>query len=85
MKLLSKKPRTERKHRSPLSQKSNGLVEVRNRRLGSVILSYHQLVALISQAKDGRHLTQLGNAEIRAAKKFRKLTRKDNSESAQLL
>jgi len=34
----------------------------------SVILSYHQLVALINQAKDGRHLTQLGNAEIRAAK-----------------
>jgi len=57
----------------------DGLVEVRNRRLGSVILSYHQLVALINRAKDGRHLTQLGNAEIRAAKKFRKLTRKDSS------
>jgi len=57
----------------------DGLVEVANRRLGSVILSYHQLVALIHQAKDGRHLTQLGNAEIRAAKKFRKLTRKDSS------
>jgi hypothetical protein len=42
------------------------LVELRNRRLGSVILSYHQLVALMAQAKDGRHLTQLGNAEIRA-------------------
>jgi hypothetical protein len=27
----------------------------------------------MAQAKDGRHLTQLGNAEIRAAKKFRKL------------
>ena len=27
------------------------LVEVRNRRLGSVILSYHQLVALMAQAK----------------------------------
>jgi len=49
----------------------DGLVEVRNRRLGSVILSYHQLVALIAQAKDGRHLAQLGNAEIRAAKKLR--------------
>ena len=49
----------------------DGLVEVRNRRLGSVILSYQQLVALINQAKDGRHLIQLGNAEIRAAKKFR--------------
>jgi hypothetical protein len=33
----------------------DGLVEVRNRRLGSVILSYHQLVALLTQAKDGRH------------------------------
>jgi len=63
----------------------DGLVEVRNRRLGSVILSYHQLVALINQAKDGRHLTQLGNAEIRAAKKFRKLTRKDSSETLKLL
>jgi hypothetical protein len=52
----------------------DGLVEVRNRRLGSAILSYHQLVALINQAKDGRHLTQQGNAEIRAAKNFRKLT-----------
>jgi hypothetical protein len=52
----------------------DGLVELRNRRLGSVILSYRQLVALMAQAKDGRHLTQLGNAEIRAAKKFRKLT-----------
>ena len=31
----------------------DGLVEVRNRRLGSVILSYHQLAALINQAKDG--------------------------------
>jgi hypothetical protein len=31
----------------------------------------------MAQAKDGRHLTQLGNAEIRAAKKLRKLTRKD--------
>ena len=62
----------------------DGLVEVRNRRLGSVILSYHQLVALLAQAKDGRHLTQLGNAEIRAAKKFRKLTRKDISESEKL-
>jgi hypothetical protein len=51
----------------------DGLVEVRNRRLGSVILSYHQLVALMARAKDGRHLVQLGNAEIRAAKKFRKL------------
>ena len=49
----------------------DGLVEVRNRRLGSVILSYQQLVALINQAKDGRHLIKLGNAEIRAAKKFR--------------
>jgi hypothetical protein len=49
---------------------TDGLVEVRNRRLGSVILSYHQLIALINQAKDGRHLTQLGNAEIRAAKKI---------------
>ena len=48
----------------------DGLVEVRNRRLGSVILSYHQLAALINQAKDGRHLTQLGNAEIRPPKKF---------------
>ena len=57
----------------------DGLVEVRNRRLGSVIISYHQLVALIHQAKDGRHLAELGNAEIRAAKKFRKLTRKDSS------
>ena len=57
----------------------DGLVEVRNRRLGSVILSYQQLVALINQAKDGRHLIQLGNAEIRAAKKFTKLTRKDSS------
>jgi hypothetical protein len=37
----------------------DGLVEVRNRRLGSVILSYHQLVALMAQAKDGRHFTQL--------------------------
>jgi hypothetical protein len=63
----------------------DGLVEVRNRRLVSVILSYHQLVALINEAKDGRHLTQLGNAEIRAAKKFRKLTRKDSSESLKLL
>ena len=62
----------------------DGLVELRNRRLGSAILSYHQLVALIAQAKDGRHLTQLGNAEIRAAKKFRKLTRKDISESEKL-
>jgi hypothetical protein len=53
----------------------DGLVEVRNRMLGSAILSYHQLVALMTQAKDGRHLTQLGNAEIRTAKKFRKLTR----------
>jgi len=49
----------------------DGLVELRNRRLGSAILSYHQLVALIAQAKDGRHLAQLGNAEIRAAKKLR--------------
>src|SRR5215813_11337370 len=63
----------------------DGLVEVRNRWLGSVILSYHQLVALIAQAKDGRHLTQLGNAEIRAAKRFGKLTRKDSSESETLL
>lgn len=63
----------------------DGLVEVRNRRLGSVILSYHQLAALMAQAKDGRHLTQLGNAEIRAAKKFGKLTRKDISESEKLL
>ena len=63
----------------------DGLVELRNRRLGSVILSYHQLVALINRAKDGRHLTQLGNAEIRAAKKLRKLTRKDSSESLKLL
>jgi hypothetical protein len=63
----------------------DGLVEVRNRRLGSVILNYHQLVALINQAEDGRHLTRLGNAEIRAAKKFRKLTRKDNAESEKLL
>ena len=63
----------------------DGLVEVRNRRLGSVILSYHELVALMSQAKDGRHLTQLGNAKIRAAKKSRKLTRKDSSESLKLL
>jgi hypothetical protein len=63
----------------------DGLVEVRNRRLGSVILSYQQLVALINQAKDGRHLTQLGNAEIRAANKFRKLTRKDCSETLKLL
>jgi hypothetical protein len=63
----------------------DGLVEVRNRRLGSVILSYHQLVALINQAEDGRHLTQLGNAEMRAAKRFRKLTRKDSSESPKLL
>src|SRR5215469_12841798 len=63
----------------------DGLVEVRNRRLGSVILSYRQLVALINQAEDGRHLTQLGNAEIRAAKKFRKLTRKDSSETLKLL
>jgi hypothetical protein len=62
----------------------DGLVELRNRRLGSVILSYHQLVALMAQAKDGRHLTQLGNAEIRAAKKFRKLTRKDIPESEKL-
>lgn len=62
----------------------DGLVEVRNRRLGSVILSYHQLVALINQAKDGRHLTQLGNAEIRSAKKLRNLTRKDNSKSEKL-
>ena len=62
----------------------DGLVEVRNRRLGSVILSYHQLVALLAQAKDGRHHTQLGNAEILAAKKFRKLTRKDFSESEKL-
>jgi len=54
----------------------DGLVEVRNRRLGSVILSYHRLVALINQAKDGRHLTQLGNAEIRAAKKFREIDAK---------
>ena len=52
----------------------DGLVELRNRRLGSVILSYRQLVALMAQAKDGRHLTQLGNAEIRAAKKLRRLT-----------
>ena len=51
----------------------DGLVELRNRQLGSVTLSYHQLAALMAQAKDGRHLTQLGNAEIRAAKKFRKL------------
>jgi hypothetical protein len=57
----------------------DGLVEVRNRRLGSVILSYQQLIALINQAKDGRHFIQLGNAEIRAAKKFKKLTRKDSS------
>ena len=63
----------------------DGLVEVRNRRLGSAILSYPQLVALLAQARDGRHLTQLGNAEIRAAKKLRKLTRKDNSESEKLL
>jgi hypothetical protein len=63
----------------------DGLVEVRNRRLGSVILSYHQLVALINQAEDGRHLTRLGNAEIRAAKKLSKLTRKDSSESLKLL
>jgi hypothetical protein len=62
----------------------DGLVEVRNRRLGSVIPRYHQLVALMAQAKDGRHLTQLGNAEIRAAKKLRKLTRKDNSQSEKL-
>jgi len=62
----------------------DGLVEVRNRRLGSVILSYHELVALMSQAKDGRHLTQLGNAKIRAAKKLRKPTRKDTSESEKL-
>jgi hypothetical protein len=57
----------------------DGLVEVRNRMLGSAILSYHQLVALMAQARDGRHLAQLGNAEIRAAKKFRKLRRKDIS------
>jgi hypothetical protein len=38
----------------------------------------------MAQAKDGRHLTQLGNAEIRAAKKLRKLTRKDNSQSEKL-
>jgi hypothetical protein len=63
----------------------DGSVEVRNRRLGSVILSYHQLVVLINQAEDGRHLTQLGNAEIRAAKKFGKLTRKGSSESLKLL
>ena len=56
------------------------LVEVRNRRLGSVILSYHQLVALMARAKDGRHLIQLGNAEILAAKKLSKLTPKDKSE-----
>jgi hypothetical protein len=49
----------------------DGLVELRNLRLGSAILSYHQLVALIAQAKDGRHLTQLGNAEIRATKRLR--------------
>jgi hypothetical protein len=30
-------------------------------------------------------LTQLGNAEIRAATKFRKLTRKDSSETLKLL
>ena len=52
----------------------DGLVELRNPRLGSVILSYHQLVALMAQAKDGRHLIQLGNAERRAAKKFRKVS-----------
>ena len=63
----------------------DGLVEVRNRRLGSVILSYHQLVALINQAKDGRHLTQLGNAEIRAAKKIQEIDAKRNSESLKLL
>lgn len=63
----------------------DGLVEVRNRMLGSVILSYHQLVALMAQAKDGRHLTQLGNAEIRAAKQLRKLRRRDNSGSDKLL
>jgi hypothetical protein len=38
----------------------------------------------MAKAKDGRHLTQLGNAEIRAAKKFRKLTRKDIPESEKL-
>ena len=58
----------------------DGLVELRNRRLGSVILSYQQLVALMAQAKDGRHLIQLGNAEILAAKKLSKLTPKDKSE-----
>ena len=63
----------------------DGLVEVRNRWLGSVILSYHQLVALMAQARDGRHLIKLGNAKIRAARKFRRLTRKDNSESKRLL
>jgi hypothetical protein len=59
----------------------DALVEVRNRMLGSAILSYHQLVALMARARDGRHLTQLGNAEIRAAKKFRRLTGKDSSET----
>ena len=54
----------------------DGLVEMRNRRLGSVILSYHQQVALINQAEDGRHLTQLGNAEIRAAKKIQEIDAK---------
>jgi hypothetical protein len=78
LELLGKKVKTP-------SDFEDGLVEVRNRRLGSVILSYHQLVTLINQAEDGRHLTQLGNAEIRAAKKFRKLTRKDSSESLELL
>ena len=58
----------------------DGLVELRNRRLGSAILSYHQLVALMAQAKDGRHLAQLGNAEIRAAKKFRKPTYSEPSD-----
>ena len=63
----------------------DGLVELRNRWLGSVILSYQQLAALMAQAKDGRHLTQLGNAEIRTAKKFRKLTRDDSFESEKRL
>jgi hypothetical protein len=42
----------------------DGLVEVRNRRLGSVILSYHQLVALARVYILGIHPCRMGAGSL---------------------
>jgi hypothetical protein len=50
----------------------DALIEVSNWRLGTVIMNYGELFALLEQANDARHFVQLSAAKIRAAKRFGK-------------